>query len=181
VDKERQWEGLSTETRSLRASGLTDEIGFLIARARVVTLELVDEQLEEFGLKRQSYATLSLACTEYGLTQRELAASLKVDPSRLVAILDELQGRNLVVREVDPADRRSRTIRATETGQKLCAQAADSVRRVEELLLGEIPAEERATVMGALRRIAFPTSRPSPAGSSGAEDRAGATVGSGHD
>lgn len=176
-----QREQLSTETRSLRASGLTDEIGFLIARAKLVTLELVDEQLEEFGLKRQSYATLSLACTEYGLTQRELAASLKVDPSRLVAILDELQGRDLVVREVDPADRRSRTIRATDAGRQLRAQAAESVRRVEELLLGDIPADDRAMVMGALRRIAFPAPPPSTAGPSGSEDRSAATVGSGHD
>jgi len=158
-----------------------DEIGFLIARAKLVALQLVDEQLEEFGLKRQSYATLSLACTEYGLTQRELAASLKVDPSRLVAILDELQGRELVVREVDPADRRSRTIRATDAGRQLRAQAAESVRRVEEMLLGGIPAGERAAVMGALRRIAFPLSRPTTAGPSGTEDRAAATVGSGHD
>lgn len=142
------------EGRCLRDSGLADEFGFLMARARTALLELVDGKLETFGLKRHGYAALSLACTEHGPTQREMAAFLRLDPSRLVAILDELERRNLVVRELDPSDRRSRIIRATEDGRRLRAQAADAVREVDETLLGHVSTEERTSLINALRRIA---------------------------
>lgn len=146
---------LADEGRCLRDSGLTDEIGFLTARARMVILDLVDERLQAFGLKRHAYATLSLACTEYGPTQRELAAFLKLDPSRMVAILDELEERGLVVRELDPLDRRSRTIRATEEGRRLREHAAVAVRGVDDMLTGTMSNEERGLLVNLLRHIAF--------------------------
>src|SRR5215510_4673364 len=52
-----------------------------------------------------------------GLSQRQLAAILKIHPSRLVAILDELEGRGLVERQAHAKDRRLYALHLTKKGE----------------------------------------------------------------
>ncbi|GLB69338.1 ranscriptional regulator [Arthrobacter mangrovi] len=139
----------------LMAAELADEIEFLTARARSVGSGRANIALKELDLKVRSYSVLSLACSDLNPSQRELADFLSLDPSQIVALVDELERRGAVTREADARDRRSKVIAATPEGRRLYKQAFALVRTSEEHSLGELSHEERGQLRALLRRIAF--------------------------
>ena len=52
--------------------------------------------------------------------------TLGLDPSQIVALVDDLEGRGLVMRTLDPNDRRNKLIVATDDGRDMCEQAPPS-------------------------------------------------------
>ena len=89
--------------------------------------------------------------------QRELADFLRLDPSQVVALVDDLERRRLVERRTDPADRRANFLVATEAGRALFARARESAHAVELGLLAAVRPEDRERLAELLRLLAFPT------------------------
>lgn len=139
----------------LARSGLSNEIQFLAARARSLGTARADSRLAALDLKVRSYSVLALACVPGGLSQRDLAEYLCLDPSQIVALVDGLEQRGLVERRADPRDRRSRVIHATAAGKNLYASATDAVRRAEEVSLRNLTDGERNRLRGLLRKMAL--------------------------
>lgn len=139
----------------LARSGLSNEIQFLAARARSLGTDRANSRLAALDLKVRSYSVLALACVPGGLSQRDLAQYLCLDPSQIVALVDGLEQRGLVERLADPGDRRSKVIYATDAGKKLYGSAADTVRGAEEASLRNLTDGERDRLRGLLRKIAF--------------------------
>ncbi|EMY33539.1 MarR family transcriptional regulator [Arthrobacter crystallopoietes BAB-32] len=141
----------------LHATELADEIEFLTARARSVGSGRANILLKELDLKVRSYSVLSLACSGLNPSQRELADFLSLDPSQIVALVDELERRGAVSREADPRDRRSKVIVATAEGKQLYKKAYGVVRQAEDRSLGQLSPEERDVLRSLLKRVAFET------------------------
>ncbi len=59
-----------------------------------------------------------------GLNMSELSQRLMVTGGNVTGITDQLEREGLVVREVDPADRRAYAVKLTATGRKLFAKLA---------------------------------------------------------
>ena len=94
----------------LAESSISTDIGFLLAKLHAAGSVLNNAALAEFGLKERSYSVLALACGNLGPTQRELAEFLSLDPSQIVALIDELEQRGLVERKPGPSDRRQKLV-----------------------------------------------------------------------
>ena len=137
---------------------LASDLEFLTARARALGSARANARLEALNLKVRSYAVLALACSDSNPSQRELADFLSLDASQIVALVDGLEQRGLVVRESDPRDRRSNVIKPTDAGRTLFAQAATQVRIAEDESLRSLSATERAQLREYLSRIAFDAS-----------------------
>jgi DNA-binding MarR family transcriptional regulator len=135
---------------------LFDDVSFLLARANALSLAAGNAALSEHGLRVRSYSVLSLAAGATRTSQRELAELLRLDPSQVVALVDELQSRGLVVREPDPADRRANVVVATELGRAVHAHAAADARAAEAALHDDLSAADRVRLTELLRRMAFP-------------------------
>ncbi|KAF2416009.1 MarR family winged helix-turn-helix transcriptional regulator [Microbacterium sp. B35-30] len=140
----------------LRSSALTDDVSFLLARANAIALAAGNAALAEHGLKARSYSVLVLASGDARPSQRELAEFLRLDPSQVVSLVDELQSRGLVERRPDPSDRRANVVVATDAGRSLVATARESARAAEERVHGQLSAEDRETLGALLRALAFP-------------------------
>lgn len=140
----------------LRDSTLGTDISFLLARANAVSLATGNGALAAFGLKVRSYSVLALAAGEAGPSQRELSAFLRLDPSQVVALVDDLESRGLVERRADPADRRANIVVATEEGRALFQRAQVATQSAERELHADITDAERAQLAALLRRIAYP-------------------------
>jgi DNA-binding MarR family transcriptional regulator len=141
----------------LESTELAAEIEFLTARARSLGSGRANQLLADLDLKVRSYSVLSLACSGENPSQRELADFLSLDPSQIVALVDQLEKRGAVVREADPRDRRSKVIAATAAGRRLYQAAAAVVRESEAHSLRRLSAAERDTLRSLLRRVAFDT------------------------
>jgi DNA-binding MarR family transcriptional regulator len=89
-----------------------------------------------------------------GISQRELASTLKIHPSRLVALLDELEDRGLVERRGHTADRRLYALHLTTRGQT----TFDKIMRLSEehlrLICGALSQKECEQLAALLQRIA---------------------------
>jgi len=139
----------------LAGTVLDGDANFLLARANAVSIAEGNRALAAHGLRARSYSVLALTTGERGPSQRELAEILRLDPSQVVALVDDLQGRGLVERKPAPADRRANVVIATEAGQQLLAQASASARLAERRVLEVLDGEERAQLVVLLRRVAF--------------------------
>jgi DNA-binding MarR family transcriptional regulator len=139
-----------------RPSALSDDLSFLLARANAISLAAGNAALAAHGLKARSYSVLLLTTDEARPSQRELAEFLRLDPSQVVSLVDDLQSRGLVERRPDPADRRANVVVATEAGRAVAAAARETARRAEEQVHGQLTRDERQTLTELLRVLAFP-------------------------
>jgi DNA-binding MarR family transcriptional regulator len=137
-------------------AALEDDLSFLLARANALSLAAGNAAMAVHGLKVRSYSVLALAASDVRPSQRELAEFLRLDPSQVVALVDELQARGLVIREADPADRRANVVTATESGRAVFARAEVSARAAEAELHSSLSSTDRERLTALLRAIAFP-------------------------
>ena len=132
-------------------------LSFLLARANALSLAAGNAALAAHGLRVRSYSVLALAASGRRPSQRELAELLRLDPSQVVALVDELQRRGLVLREPDPVDRRANVVIATDQGAALYAEAAAAVARAQGHLFEGLSTTGREQLAALLRRVAFPS------------------------
>jgi DNA-binding MarR family transcriptional regulator len=104
------------------------------------------------GLRLGHLAVLGALAEGEARAQRELAELLRIHPSDMVSLVDDLAQRELVSRTSDPDDRRRNRLRLTPAGRRLVRSATAESRRVHRRLLGALSAEERATVQRLIDR-----------------------------
>ena len=139
----------------LHQTPLAAEIEFLTVRAAAIGSSRANAVLAPLQLKVRSYSVLSLACSGKNPSQRELAEILSLDPSQIVALVDQLEAFGAVTREPDPRDRRSKVIVETAKGRKLYKKAEAAVRAAEDRSLSALNLQERELLRTLLTRIAF--------------------------
>lgn len=138
-----------------RHGALDDDLSFLLARANALSIASANEALAGFGLKARQFAVLSVVADDARPSQKELAEILRLDPSQVVGLVDELEKRTLVRREPDPSDRRAKVIVITSDGIELFETARTAVFAAEQKLHAMLSPEERDQLADTLRRIAF--------------------------
>lgn len=92
-------------------------------------------------------------------SQRELAESLHFDASNITDIVDRLETRGLVVRTVDPHDRRVRRIVRTPEGEALRRKALDEALATAPTV-APLSASEQRQLCELLGKIAEPVELP---------------------
>lgn len=97
---------------------------------------------------------LRLLRTAAGLSQQELAARLNLHPSRLVAILDNLERRKLVERRPNPDDRRLYSLYLTKGGEAALEEIGKVAQQHQDTLLSALNPQERDLLGTLLLRIA---------------------------
>lgn len=122
---------------------LAQEIQFLTARLAAKGNNHANQALEEFNLNVRQFSVLALASSDLKPTQREMSVYVALDPSQIVALVDTLEDRELVKRETDSRDRRSKNIVATAQGKKLYQEARAITLQAENEVLVSLNAEER--------------------------------------
>jgi DNA-binding MarR family transcriptional regulator len=95
---------------------------------------------------------LALANSGLEPTQREMAEFLSLDPSQIVALIDELEKRGLVIRAPGKLDRRAKIVSSTPEGEALFRRAEAAARDAESAALAGLSAPEIATLKGLLRK-----------------------------
>lgn len=141
---------------------LTRNTGFLISRMGMVVQRAFAEQIAQVGLTPRGWGALSVLDKEGAITQQSLGACIGMDPSSMVATIDELEANGLVERRRNPQDRRAHALHITDKGRKTLAEGRRVARRTQEELLAPLDREERAQLHDLLLRLAQ--------GSTGADD-----------
>ena len=127
---------------------------FLLAQVGAHAAAGFADRLTPLGLTPAHAGLLRVIAMTSGGSQQEVAAKLGMFPSRLVALIDELQERGLVERSTNPGDRRTHALRLTPDGQHAIDAIGRIAREHQEALLAALTRDERDTLATLLRRIA---------------------------
>ena len=89
-----------------------------------------------------------------GISQQALATALATVPSRLVALVDDLEARGLVERREHESDRRAYALHLTDQGKSTMETISRVAREHRQQLLAALSEEEQSTLSSLLQRIA---------------------------
>ena len=98
---------------------LTGLIGFHLRLAQIAVFRDFAATTGELDITPGLFAVLVLIESNPGLKQTELARAVGLDRSSIVAVIDNLERRRLVLRRAVATDRRSNALRLTPAGTAL--------------------------------------------------------------
>lgn len=136
----------------LAGARIGNDTGLLLAKLHVAGTLLNNRALGDFGLRERSFWVLTLACSELGPTQRELAVFLGLDPSQVVSLVDDLERRGLVARATGTQDRRARIIVSTAEGRRIHTKARAALEVCEHEQLAALSDDEAGQLRMLLRK-----------------------------
>ncbi|MGW4461726.1 MarR family winged helix-turn-helix transcriptional regulator [Micromonospora sp. NPDC004704] len=124
--------------------GVAGEVVRRIMHVSGAMRHFMDLDLAELGLTPAVANALHELDPDRPLPARDLAERLDCDPSNITMLVDKLERLGLVRRQVDPADRRLRTLVVTDEGRDV----RERVGRImsDSRLLAGLTADELATL-----------------------------------
>jgi DNA-binding MarR family transcriptional regulator len=112
----------------------------------------IAQALKSIGLTPPLFGLLNILGAREGAIQQEISAAMGVDPSTIVALVDELEAAGLAQRRPSPRDRRAREVAITPKGRRALERARKMAIDVEDEVLGGLTAGERRELLTLLRR-----------------------------
>jgi DNA-binding MarR family transcriptional regulator len=126
---------------------MLSSLGYAVSRRFHQVLGPLELEPGEFALLR------AVAASE-GESQNALAERLRISPSWMVAIVDELERRELLARRPHARDRRVRNLHLTAAGKKLLRQAERQARRFDQQVTDALSEAELQQLLELLDRVA---------------------------
>jgi DNA-binding MarR family transcriptional regulator len=129
-------------------------VAFLLAQLGAHAASAFAERLQSLDLRPPDAGVLRFLARSPGESQRALADALGMHAPRLVALIDDLEGRGLVERRRDPRDRRNYAISLTDAGHRTMREISAVAKQHEQSMTAALHDDERAQLASLLRRIA---------------------------
>ncbi|MGP6087955.1 MarR family winged helix-turn-helix transcriptional regulator [Antarctobacter jejuensis] len=120
--------------------------GHLIRRLHQQSVAVVTARLKAAGLDVTpvQYAALEAVAAAPGLDQARLAEAIAYDRATIGGVVDRLQAKGLVARQVSKTDRRARVLHLTDAGRTTLDAVRPLVAEAQAEILKGLEAEERA-------------------------------------
>lgn len=135
---------------------LPNLIGFNLRCAQLTLFQHFNYTVGKDTISPPQFGTLLLIEANPGLSQSAVAEALRFDRSTLVQIIDRLESKNLVVREVSARDRRSHALRLTEQGQAVLEDLKKATQKHEVEIMRGMTQEEKAELIRLLTILHSP-------------------------
>lgn len=140
--------GFAMASDHLRAT-----FGTLLAQTSRHWRRAVNARLQPFGLTEATWLPLvRVARAAQPMRQKDLAASLGLDGSSVVRLLDALETAGLLERR-EGEDRRAKVLVLTRRGRTIVDRVEAVAREVRAAALGELPERDIATAFAVLEHI----------------------------
>jgi MarR family transcriptional regulator for hemolysin len=138
----------------LAAKDARPRLAPLIAHVAREWRRAVDARLHVYGLTEATWLPLlRIARSETPMRQNELAASLSLDGSSVVRLLDALESSGLIERCEDQADRRAKSLVLTARGRRTVDQVERVSQDIRDVVLGEVSDEDLARSLRLLETV----------------------------
>ncbi|MFE7801509.1 MarR family winged helix-turn-helix transcriptional regulator [Nocardia sp. NPDC057440] len=132
---------------------LTAKPSWLLTQLAVHAHRLASDSFGEVGARGYHYRILA-ALDEFGIaSQAELGRRCSMDRSDVVAAINELSEQGFVERTPDPDDRRRNIVTLTKAGDRQLRRMDRALDKVQDDLLGPLPAEDRKNLTRLLTRL----------------------------
>jgi MarR family transcriptional regulator, transcriptional regulator for hemolysin len=119
-----------------------NNIGFIVNKTAKAFVRALDSELrEKVGVTVGQWKVMVMLVNQDGLTQKEIAERLGLEGPTLIPIIDKMEKDNLVVRKVDPSDRRNNRIYRTEKADELWDKMVKCAAKIRQVSLRDVPEE----------------------------------------
>jgi MarR family transcriptional regulator, organic hydroperoxide resistance regulator len=108
------------------------------------TLHALSSALGDLNLTAAEINALANLAERGALNVRELSAETGTRATTLTGVLDRLENRGFLTRELDPTDRRSFRLPLTEAGQAAAGRVRSAVADLEREALGHVSEDQVA-------------------------------------
>ena len=139
--------------RSLDLGSLPELLGFHLRLANVAVYRDFTASLSDLDLTQKQCATLQLIEANKGVSQVDLASTLGTDRATMMAMIDRLEQRDLVVRRRSVEDRRRQELYLTDIGREILVRAKAAIAEHEARFVSRFKPAELKVLFEALRRI----------------------------
>lgn len=130
-------------------------IGYLIGKTalyyRITGLQFFKEK--KFSITHEQFAILYILNVENGIYQRQLGKIALKDRPNITRLVDILEEKGFVYREIDPNDRRIIKVFITESGKKQVETIYPSILELNNKALEGITSEEKVILKKLLEKI----------------------------
>lgn len=133
---------------------LTSDLGWGLAVVFRSYVKAADAIAADIPGGHRGYQVLSAAARDDPGSQAAMAQRLGIDRTVMTYLLDDLEAANLVARQADPADRRSRRVVATDHGREVLAGLDQRFAAAEQHLLAALDPGDQAQFRRLLRELA---------------------------
>lgn len=134
-------------------SYLESLIGYNARRAALSVIEVFMERMAPYDLRVVDFSVLSLVTHNPGITSRQLCTALGILPPNLVAMVNNLEKRELIERRPHPRDGRAMGLHLTASGSKLMRDAERTAAALEAEVASRLSAGETKTLLRLLQKI----------------------------
>jgi DNA-binding MarR family transcriptional regulator len=142
---------VSKDARESKPPGIAQQWPtLLMIKLGRITMHRFTDALEPFGIRPRHVAALIELRDRGELTQQSLCGQLHLDPTNLVAILNELEHRGYATRRRDPEDRRRHLVEVSTKGIGVIEKVSEVMDGVEDDLLDGLELVEREQLEGLL-------------------------------
>jgi MarR family transcriptional regulator, temperature-dependent positive regulator of motility len=123
--------------------------GHLIRRLHQLSTQVFAKRMQDirFDLTSVQFAALEAIVTHPGIDQAGVAALIGYDRATIGGVIDRLEQKGFVERNVSVRDRRAREVRATEAGVRTFEAILPIVSALQDDILARLSASERSILM----------------------------------
>jgi DNA-binding MarR family transcriptional regulator len=145
---------MARENKSCRGEQRPTGLAFLLSQVGAHAANCFAEKLAKIDLSPPHAGILRKLAADEGLGQQALATHLRVMPSRIVVLIDELEGKGVVERRRSAEDRRNHHLFLTSKGRSVLADLSQIAAAHENELCRALDGKEKSQMAALCRKIA---------------------------
>lgn len=128
-------------------------LAFLLSQVGIHASRRFAERIAAVDLNPPLFRVLNLVDAAEGQSQQAIGGAIDVPPSRMVALVDELERKGLVERRPNPCDRRVRALYLTQKGRRALARGRKIAKEHEEALTHGLSAADHQRLVDLLQKM----------------------------
>jgi DNA-binding MarR family transcriptional regulator len=139
--------------RAIDLDVLPTLLGYNIRRAQIALWRDFTRSVAEGEVRPGVFSVLSLACSNPGIAQIDIANQLDIDKASVVALIDWLENQGWVARKRSTTDRRRHEISVTPAGQRAYKSLKREMIEHEKKFIRRFTDAERRQLISLLQRL----------------------------
>lgn len=129
------------------------QIAFLLTRLGNRQAAAFGGLLRPLDLSPKQFAVMNIVALADGPSQQEVGAQMELDPSGLIATIDQLEANGWLERRRSETDRRRHALHLTEAGSKKLQEGRGAALERARRLTSTLSAKERTALLELLRKL----------------------------
>ena len=118
-----------------------------------ITRQYLDTQFRQYDLTRNEWLMLALLRNHGTVSQKTAKLYIGIEPSYFTKLLNTLEDKGLIIREIDPDDRRNRIIKPNPRAHKKLQKIFKVMYDFNELIQGDLTKKQLQELYQSLQCI----------------------------